>query len=567
MNIIVPKKQKQETLCLVLLMILCAVLEVCGISSVLPVLSALLNSDFMHENRYASWLCEILGINSYPTFVIVCIAVLFIIFLVKNILLVVENYYHSEFALRFQYDIRKKVFNTYLGKDYRYFLNCNSADVLKTLFDDVGKVYATFDGLLKIMANAIIFLFLLVSIFVMDWRLSIGLFSVVVIMFLLVTLAIRPVIRKYGDVANDAMQVRNKWIIQAVQGIKTVKSTQKESYFDRLVSESDLEYSKAEMNHSILSTLPKMIIEMLCVLSYIGLIAFFVLRGESMEMLIPKIGVIGMATLKIVPGVNIIISNVVSIQYRIPAIRRVAVLIEDETESESEGDFPEKYVRSISVTNLSFRYDDSTSVLENASIEIPVGKMIGVVGVSGEGKTTFVDILLGLLRPENGTIEVDGVDIYQNIRQWRKSIGYITQDVFLLDDSIMANVAIGVETEEINEELVWEVLERAQIADFVRGLPEGLHSMIGERGVRLSGGQCQRLGIARALYTNPQVLIFDEATSSLDTDTERAVVSAINSLYGRHTMIVIAHRSAALEQCDEVYRISNGRFERKGKNG
>lgn len=563
LKLILSKKQRLRVVILVSLLIVCAALEVCGVSSVLPILSALLDREFMYENAYARALCTFLSVESYPVFVMVCIAVLLLIFLAKNIMLIVKNCYHADFSLEFQYEIRKKLFNIYLDKDYDFFLNSNSSDIMKTLFDDVGKVYATFDGLLKILTDGIIDVFLLTAVFVIDWRLSLGMSAVLILVLLGVSRIIRPTIRKYGVVANESVQERNKWIIQAVQGIKTVKTTQKGEYFDRIVSDTDRDFSTAEKYHAVLSDLPKMIIEMLSVLSLMILISFLVIRGENFETLIPRIGAIGVATLKLLPGVNSISSNLVGIQYRIPALLRVSALLKSENSSKKtvQGQFPDRYENEIRVSHVSFRYGENEPyVIEDASLDIPIGKMIGIVGISGEGKTTFVDILLGLLYPETGEVCVDGACIERNPVMWRNSIGYITQDVFLLDDSILANVAFGIDGEKIDEQQAWHALEQAQLAEFVRGLPDGIHTQIGERGVRLSGGQCQRVGIARALYGDPQILIFDEATSSLDIETEAAVVKAINSLYGKHTMIVISHKSKALEQCDMIYRIENGRF-------
>ena len=189
---------------------------------------------------------------------------------------------------------------------------------------------------------------------------------------------------------------------------------------------------------------------------------------------------------------------------------------------------------------------------------IPVGKMVGIKGPSGEGKTTFADIMLGLLHPEEGCVLVDGTDIYQNLEMWQKSIGYVTQNVFLLDDSVKANIAFGVNDEDVDEDLLWESMKKAQIDEFIKTLPDGVDTRVGERGVKFSVGQCQRIGIARALYERPQILIFDEATSALDADTASAVIDSINELYGKHTIIVISHHANALEHCDIVYTINDG---------
>ena len=194
---------------------------------------------------------------------------------------------------------------------------------------------------------------------------------------------------------------------------------------------------------------------------------------------------------------------------------------------------------------------------------IPIGKSIGIVGASGAGKTTAVDVLLGVLLPLKGEILADNVDVMEHYSEWLSHIGYIPQSIFLMDDDIKSNVAFGVKKEEQDEERVWEALREAQLEEFVRGLKDGIHTQIGERGMRLSGGQKQRIGIARALYSNPELLIFDEATSALDNETEAAVMSSINNLHGKKTMIIIAHRLQTIKECDLVYRVENGKISRE----
>lgn len=212
--------------------------------------------------------------------------------------------------------------------------------------------------------------------------------------------------------------------------------------------------------------------------------------------------------------------------------------------------------KEILMSGITYHYPNTEkNVLTNACMRIPVGASVGIVGVSGAGKTTIVDILLGLLKPQEGTVRSDGIDVSTCYQEWLSAIGYIPQMIFMLDDSIRRNVAFGIPDEKIDDERVWEVLEEAQLAEFVRNLPKKLDAQIGERGIRLSGGQRQRIGIARALYTDPDLLVFDEATSALDNETEAAMIESINHLHGKKTLIIIAHRLQTIAGCDMVYRI------------
>ena len=215
----------------------------------------------------------------------------------------------------------------------------------------------------------------------------------------------------------------------------------------------------------------------------------------------------------------------------------------------------------IELHNITYSYQGSDKlILDNADMVIPIGKSIGIVGASGAGKTTAVDILLGILLAQKGEILTDGINVMENYAEWLANIGYIPQNIFMLDDNIKSNVAFGVPEELQDEEMVWKAIKEAQLEDFVKELKDGIHTQIGERGMRLSGGQRQRLGIARALYLNPKILVFDEATSALDNETEAAIMSSINSLHGKKTMIIIAHRLQTIKDCDIVYRVENGRI-------
>ena len=201
-----------------------------------------------------------------------------------------------------------------------------------------------------------------------------------------------------------------------------------------------------------------------------------------------------------------------------------------------------------------------TLIFDHANMVVPCGKSVGIMGASGAGKSTIVDILLGLLKAHKGSITCDGVDVFDNYPAWLSQIGYIPQSIYLVDEPIRNNIAFGIADDEIDDHRIWEVLEEAQLKDFIQTLPEGLDTAIGDRGVRLSGGQRQRLGIARALYHNPEILVFDEATSALDNETETAVMEAINSFHGKKTMVIIAHRLNTIEKCDMIYKVEGGKI-------
>ena len=307
-------------------------------------------------------------------------------------------------------------------------------------------------------------------------------------------------------------------------------------------------------------------IETVFMVSVMGFITVFLLAGGDVTGLIPQLMAFAVAAVRILPSANRINTYMAQAAYEEPSLN---YLYDNLTESnKTEGEMraraseiagpPLQLKDKIELRDISFHYPDSTTyIFRHANMEIKKGQSVGIMGPSGAGKSTIVDILLGLLHAESGQILCDGADIFSNYDSWLGQIGYIPQSIYLIDESIRENIAFGIDADKVSEDRIWEILKEAQLDEFIRSLPEGLDTKIGDRGVRLSGGQRQRIGIARALYHNPEILVFDEATSALDNETEAALMDAINSFHGKKTMIIIAHRLNTIEKCDRIYKVAN----------
>ena len=291
--------------------------------------------------------------------------------------------------------------------------------------------------------------------------------------------------------------------------------------------------------------------------------------------MVPQLGTFALAAMRLLPSANRINNYLTSISYFEPFFMNVsdnlqeeindASVVYDETAYTQKKEVEKLPVeKEILLKDIVYRYPNTeTYIFDHAEMLIPIDSAVGIVGTTGSGKTTIVDIMLGLLRIEQGQILADGVEVREHYEGWLKNIGYIPQTIFMIDDSIRKNVAFGVPEEEIDDEKVWHALKEAQLDEFVRSLPEGLNTKIGERGIRISGGQRQRIGIARALFEDPEVLVMDEATSALDNETEAAIMDSINRLHGRKTLVIIAHRLQTIEKCDMVYRVEHGKITRE----
>ena len=357
-------------------------------------------------------------------------------------------------------------------------------------------------------------------------------------------------------------------MIHSIEGIKDIKILHKESSFVQIYEENGIKNTIAQRKNATLSQAPRLLIEGISMCGMLLMLAVMLASGREISGMLAQISAFAMAAVRLMPSANRMNTYLNAISFLEPSLRTVCEDV-DTTEmikrrkktEEVKEDCLKEIKDKIEIKDLLYRYPNAEEpIFDHVGMTIPVGKSVAIIGPSGAGKTTIVDVLLGLLDPQEGEIVADGVDVKQNYASWLSKIGYIPQTIFMIDDTIKNNIAFGVPEREIEEERVWEVLEEAQLADHIRSLPNGINAGIGEKGVRMSGGQRQRLGIARALYHNPEILVFDEATSALDNDTEAAIMESINHFRGKKTMVIIAHRLGTIKDCDLVYKVNNGRI-------
>ena len=381
---------------------------------------------------------------------------------------------------------------------------------------------------------------------------------------------LKPRLNEIGR-KNQAIQSRiAKWRIQSIYGLKDVKVLNREEFFVRNYYESGAIGANVARNYAVLNNLPRLLIETVFIAAMLLFIMLYILKGNDITVLIPQLTAFAVAAIRIMPGTNRINTYLSQIAYSQPCLDYLYENLTENMKEDVNGsvtglegvekkELPELQLQDrIALNHISFTYPNTEKpIFTDAHMEVKKGQSVGIMGPSGAGKSTIVDILLGLLHAQEGTITCDGRNIFENYPSWLSKIGYIPQSIYLIDESIRDNIAFGIDADKIDEKRIWEVLEEAQLKEFVEELPEGLDTTIGDRGVRISGGQRQRLGIARALYHNPEILVFDEATSALDSDTEKAVMDAVNSFHGKKTMVIIAHRLNTIAKCDVIYKVEN----------
>lgn len=573
-NHLLEQKEKNRLVVLFLMMLIGACLEALGVSLMLPLVSAIMQPDIMESNIMVGKICLLLGISTHRNFVILCIAVLIVVFVAKDLFLILQYYVQARFVFHNRFGTQCRLLHIFMNRPYEYYLNVQSGEIIRIIQEDVNQTYTLLMTLLSFVTETIVSLVLILTVFVIEPTMTVFIAFSLGITMLVIIRIIKPILQREGLARQKHMALTNKWLLQAINGIKETKVTHKEDFFELNFNKSGRYAIQAEKWYNVLGNVPRLLIEMICVCSVLIVITGMILMGRDIELLIPPLGAFAMAAVKLLPSANRIIAAFNDIAYREPALNKLVENLKVLEEGKSHKHlFSEKQdiekkefeiKNSIELRHILYAYPDSDKpVLQDAELTIPVGKSVGIVGASGAGKTTVVDIMLGLLLPQEGQVLVDNVDIQESYAGWLSHIGYIPQMIFMLDDTIRANVAFGIQESQIDDKMVWKALQEAQLADFVSELPQGLDTTIGERGIRLSGGQRQRIGIARALYSNPKVLIFDEATSALDNDTEAAIMESINSLHGKKTMVIIAHRLQTIKECDMVYRVEGGKIIRE----
>ena len=573
LKVLLDRKQKIKMVGLVLMMFVGALLEVFSIGALIPVLTAILNIDSLLNIEIVAAIYNGLGMKSSEQFIIFLMAALIVLYILKNLYLQLQNVVQYRFVFSNQFRTANQMMISYMKRPYEFYLNADTAVLQRNITSDVINMYALILCGLQMMSEIMVLLLLVVTTFLLQPLMTVVLMTVMVGALIIIKTILKPIMSKSGKDNRENYAKLLKWIQQSVVGIKEVKIGNRESYFvDEYVSCGGA-YINALRRFSIYKNVPRLFIETVCVAGMLGYMIVMVATGNSLDNMIPLLAALGVAVIRLMPSANRISNYLTDIAYYKPFLMGISDNMQEEIADadvmlESVKRVPEKLdiKDKISVKNITYAYPNTdVLIFDKASLEVPVGAAVGIVGTSGSGKSTVVDILLGLLQVREGQILADGVDVLDknNYRQWLNNVGYIPQQIFMLDDSIRKNVAFGIPEDQISEERIWEVLKEAQLDEFVKGLPDGLETGIGERGIRLSGGQRQRIGIARALYDDPEVLILDEATSALDNDTESAIMESINRLHGKKTLVIIAHRLNTIENCDIIYRVENGKATRE----
>ncbi|MCR5788736.1 MAG: ABC transporter ATP-binding protein/permease [Lachnospiraceae bacterium] len=575
LSYIFSKKQKLQSVALCFGLFVGALFELIGVSLITGLVSIITDPGSIHRNPLLSTVYDTFHMNSDKEFYAFITAGLILVYLVKNGYLLWLNYLQYRFIYDNQLSVMGRLIDCYLKKPYTYHLDKNSAEMVRNVMLDSERLFQMLLSVFSLISELLICVLLSLYLFLVDWFITIFVVAILLVFTGLYMLLFKNKAREYGRINQLYDGKMHQAINQALGAVKDIKILHREKYFTDAFVSYGKQKMRAVRNDNILGNVPKYLIETVCVGGILTVLLIKLNQGTSLTVMITELSAFALAAFKLLPSVSKINNYANLIIFLKPSVDLIYRDIKDtedmkdfEIKDVSEtGDQKDKTlppVSAIRIEGVSYRYPGTEKdVLKNVSFQIPLGFAVGMTGPSGAGKSTMADVILGILTPTAGAVYYGDMNVHENPLKWSKKLAYIPQSIFLSDETIRNNVAFGIEDEAIDEGKVWEALKEAQLYDFVKSLPKGLDTMVGERGVRLSGGQRQRIGIARALYDDPEILVLDEATSALDNETEAAVMEAIDSLMGRKTLIIIAHRLTTIENCQLVFRVENGTIKRE----
>lgn len=565
MQKIFDRKQKWEILKLMILILIGAFSELIGVSVIVPFINAIMEPEQLMRESYIQVICNFWGITQINQLIVGIAALLSLVYIVKNILALILADQQYKFSYYGRRNLKNRMMRCYMMQEYAFHQENSSADLMRNINGDTDMFYETVLNMLQLASELCICVVLVGYLLIKDPVITICVAFCMGVLVLIFLTKFKKSLSTLGHQRRKFTSAMTKCMQQGFGGIKEIKVSNKEEVFCRDYEKNNLQYTEAMRKNLLLNAIPKPVMEMICISSLMAVIAVKFCTSSNTDNFIVTLGVFAVAAFKLLPSVNkisgylsTIIHNGIVVDIIAQELQHIRILEQNIDKEAAETQTEVAFEREISLNHVSFRYPDTEDdVLEDVTLVIPKNKSVAFIGPSGAGKTTMVDLILGVMKPTKGCIRIDDQELGDKIRKWHKQIGYIPQNIYMLDDTIRNNVRFELSDKAVSDDEVWRALEEAQLKEFVEGLENGLDTVIGEAGTRISGGQRQRIGIARALYRRPAVLVLDEATSALDTETEAAVMESIEHLKGKMTILIIAHRLSTIENCEIVYEIKD----------
>jgi len=586
----------QKILCLLVLFLTCvgSFLECIGVSVIIPLVNVIVDPQAVEKSSLLGSIPYVIKL-SYSGIVAFIVGGVILVYLFKNGFFIFLSWVRIKFSCKIQREVSIRMMESYMSRGYQYFLKKDIGELNRGVNSDTVAVYTVLYAGFRLLSDLLTIFLICIFMIFSDWVLSFIVIVMACVCVLLIYFVFRKNMHKAGMQSREYTAKAGQILFEAFQGIKDILILRKQRRFVEEYEKNQVQVQIAQCKQTVGQESPAYIIEGLCVSGLMAAVAFRIVLGEQTAdfvatlaafavgafRILPSLGRISVALNQVVtsmPSVNSVYDNIVEAEeyekfhpeLKFSRSKSTGLVARPGRKENNDrkvvvGEYNQasnikniKFRELIELKSITFRYnDDSENILENLNLKIKKGQSIALIGSSGVGKSTLVDILLGLLVPREGGIFMDEHAIVDIPEIWANVVGYVPQTVFLTSGSIKENVAFGERIEEIDEKRVKDALEQAELSDFIDSLPRGVETKVGDRGVRLSGGQRQRIAIARALYHQPEIMVLDEATSALDNDTEAAIMSAINSLQGNVTLIIVAHRLTTVKNCDVIYEVKN----------
>ena len=572
LSYLLSSEERLRVILLLFMILAMALIDMLGIASIMPFIAILANPELIETNNILNYIYKIatnFGIKTEKQFLIVLGVFVFLLLITSISFKALTLYFQTRFIKMCQFNIATRLVKLYLYQPYSWFLNRNSATLGKTILSEVGNVVGKgLTPMMNLITNIVITFAIFVLLILVEPKLAGIVLLTMCTFYGLVYKFNRNLLTKIGKEVFLANEKRFKILSEAFGASKEVKVGGLEEIYINQFSEPSKKIALRTALVTIMSEMPRYTIEAVAFGGMLLITLYFMTQNSDITKVLPIIALYAFAGYRLMPALQKIFSSLTSLRFTGPSLdslhnelKNLKFILPKKNEDSLELN------NDICLKDIQYNYPNaSKTALKKINLVIPINKTVGLVGATGSGKTTTVDIILGLLDAQEGTLEVDGKVINKNNkRAWQSSIGYVPQQIFLSDNTVSANIAFGVSINNINQEAVENAAKIANLHEFIiNELPLKYQTVVGERGVRLSGGQRQRIGIARALYHKPKVLVFDEATSALDNLTEKAVMDAVHNSKNDITKILVAHRLSTVKNCDKIYLFEKGKIKNQG---
>ncbi len=568
LNVIIDKKDKFNLILFFFLLLISTLVEMIGLGS-LPIFAmAIVDSESLIEKLPTFFTYDFVNDLSQKKLIIYLSLTVTIIFLVKNLFLVFVNFFNGLVIKRIRKNLTNKMFKNYINSNYEFHISRNSADLIRNVYSEVARSVYYLIGHISLIKESLILIVILVLLIIANSMVAVLIFGFLGFFSFLFFLYTRNSSKVRGKFIQEYWGKQTKTLKHGLGSIKEIKMLNKENFISKIFDFNTEMIEKYNFIQSFIVTLPRLFLEVATILAITIVCSLFVISDKSVENIIPIIVLISVSAIRLIPSFSTISQSIATIKYQSPAfdlIVRELNEMKKATKHHREIDQIKHvdifFKKKIEIKNLIFKYPSTEKkVIDNLSIDINKGETIGIAGASGEGKSTLLDLICGLLKPTSGQILVDEIDINSKKNNWKSKIGYVPQDIYLLDDTIKSNIAFGIDDKSFLSSQFEKAIKMSQLSEFLKSLPDKELTFVGDDGVRLSGGQKQRIGIARALYFSPEVLILDEPTSALDEKNEALILNDIYNIKSNITLVIISHRKKVFEKCDKVIEIKSGKI-------